>query len=296
MSGFDDVLVSITHFTPERFAAQPQVGLAVTQEWGAIRQWLTSPSVADDKRAAGAWCPCALEGGVVKEGTGPMSLLVFDVDQAGPGGIDRSARALARYHGVIAPTFSATRENEKHRIVLLPSRPLEPAEFRITWPWMRRALELGGLVIDKGCKNLNRLYFACVARSLDTWLGRRELDGALVDVESLLDCARQELADEEEERQRRLADARPVADENRDRYIAGACEAARGNVAGAGEGGRHDTLFSEAFSLARLGLSEADIRGELLEVFVVVAGERRRREGECAIRDAVAARHKRGAA
>jgi hypothetical protein len=296
VSARDAVLVRFTHFTPERFGAEKQIGLTIEQEWGSVRFGLTTPTVGASKRDRGAWCPCALEGGIVKDGTGPMSLLVFDIDEAGPGGIDRSARALARYEGIISPTFRASRENEKHRIVLLPTRPLAPEEFRIAWPWMRHALELAGLTIDKGCKNLNRLYFACVTPSLESWLGARELGGDPVDVEALLRCAREELAEEQEERARRLANVRPVADANRDRYLCGACAAARRNIEGAGEGGRHDALLRESYSLARLGLDEADIRGALLDSFVAVSGEPRRREGERAIRDAVAARQKRGAA
>jgi hypothetical protein len=289
----DDRDVSIAYLTPERFAASSQVALLIRQNWRSLRTWLTSPTFAGDKKAAGAWCPAELEGGIVKDGAGLVSLLVFDVDTCAVGGIDRSARALGHYAGVVVPTFGAStgEKLEAHRIVLLPSRPLAPDEFRIAWPWMNRALTGSGIVIDRGCKNINRLYFACVGRSPETWLGARLLSGEPVPVDGLLAAAREELAEAEASRARRLP-TRPVSDAHRDRYTRRAFDSARRNIEAAGEGGRHDALLREAFSLARLDLSEDQIRGALLESFVYAAGESRRREGERAISDAVSARRK----
>jgi hypothetical protein len=65
-------------------------------------------------------------------------------------------------------------------------------------------------------------------------------------------------------------------------------------VSSAGEGIRHYTLSREAFALARLGLSDAQIESVLLPAFVAAAGERREREGARTIQDAIKAR--RGAA
>jgi hypothetical protein len=285
---------TITFLTPERFAAAPQVGMPITQEWHSLLRWLTWPTVGESKRARGAWCPSVLEGGRIKGGRGPMSLLAFDVDDCHAGALDRSAAALAPHAGAVIPTFSATPENPKHRIVLLPSRSLTAEEFTVAWPQMVRALAACGIVVDKGCKNLNRLYFACVVRSPSAWLGARILTGNPVDVEAMLSTAREAA---ENERARRLEQARahrPVRDDHRGRYIAGAIEKARGNVAGAPEGGRHDALLHEAYSLARLDLTEGQITGELLEAFVGAAGEARRHEGERAIHDAVTARASKG--
>jgi hypothetical protein len=53
-------------------------------------------------------------------------------------------------------------------------------------------------------------------------------------------------------------------------------------------------LSREAFALARLGLSDAEIADALLPAFLAAAGERREAEGTRTIRDAVRAR--RGAA
>lgn len=292
MSDVEEKQISITYLSPERFAAQPQVGLPITQPWESFLAWLSSPSFGETKRDAGAWCPCALEGGIVKNGTGRMSLFVFDVDEAGPDGIANSFEELKGYQGIIAPTFSATPENRKHRIVLLPSRDLTAGEFKIVWPTLNRRLASFDrpIVIDQGCKNLNRLYFACVARSHGAWLGAVRLNGAPVDVDRSLEFARAAREAEERERVARLANMRPVDDAHRDKYVRGAIESARRNIEGAGEGGRHDALLRESFSLARLELTQDEIERELLPSFVAVAGEHRRYEGACAVRDAVKAR------
>jgi hypothetical protein len=149
---------------------------------------------------------------------------------------------------------------------------------------MASTLEARGITLDRGCKNINRLYFACVARSPAAWLGARILTGAAVPVDAMLSAAR---ADRAAAPVRRVP-SMPVA--HPDRYARGALQRARENVENASEGGRHDALLREAYSLARLRLDEATIADALLEGFVALAGEPRRREGERAIRDAVAAR------
>ena len=279
--------LAITFLTAERFRARPQVGLVIHQDWHSLARGLAWPHVASRKDAYGAWCPAALEGGRVKGGRGPVSLLVADVDDCHEGALDREAEALRNYAGVIVPTFSATRARPKNRIVLLPSRALAPDEFSIAWGKLARTLAVAGITVDRGCKNINRLYYACVTRSPDAWLGARVLTGEPIDVDAMLAAARAELAEQEEERRTRERE-RPIASTGR--YIAAAIARARESVATAPEGGRHEALVREAYSLARLGLSASDIESALLETFVARAGEARRREGVRAIRDSVAAR------
>jgi hypothetical protein len=281
--------------TPERFEAKPQLGITIKQEWHSLLRWLTWPSFGE-KRDHGAWCPCALEDGTVKNGRGPVSLLVADVDQCAADGIDKSTTALHPYSGAIIPTCGATLEAPKHRIVLLPSRPLTVGEWPLAWAKFARTLGDCGIAVDRGCKNINRLYFACVARSPEAWLGARILTGEPVNVDSMLAAAREEQAEEQAARERAARMRRPVRASQRDKYVAAALNRARDNVASAGEGARHDALLREAFSLARFGLDVADIERELLETFVAVAGEMRRFEGRRAIRDAVVARQGAGAA
>jgi hypothetical protein len=192
----------------------------------------------------------------------------------------------------VVPTFNSTLAKPKHRIVLLPSRTLSPEEFDIAWPKMAAELARAGVVVDKGCKNINRLYFACVSPSPARWTelgGARFLTGAPIDVEAMLSAAKAD-RETQEARARAASKPRPVREEHRDKYIAAAIRRERGNIESASEGGRHDALLKAAWALARFGLSEAQIADELLESFVAVAGEPRRREGERAIHDAIAAR------
>jgi hypothetical protein len=282
--------VGVTYLTLARFSTRPQVGLSIVQSWRSLLRWLTWPSFAGDKGALGAWCPTALDGGRVRGGRGPVSLLVADVDDCGPGAIEHSAAALAPWAGAVIPTFSATLAKPKHRIVLLPDRPITPDEFPIAWSKMARTLASSGIEIDKGCKNPNRLYFGCVARSPEAWLGARLLTGTAIPVDAMLAAAR--IDEEREAAARRARPAPPaVLEQHRDRYVAGALEKAREKLISAGEGARHEVLLKEAFSLSRLAeLTETQIEDALLPAFVTVAGEHRRREGERAIRDAVAAR------
>ncbi len=299
MNGADiyDRELAITYLTPERFAAMPQIGLPISQEWHSLFRWLSTPTFGETKRDAGAWCPCALEGGRVRGGSGPVSLLVGDVDDCEADGLDRSVRALSCYAGAVVPTFSATAEKSKHRILLLPSRPILAVEFPIAWSKMARELAADGITLDRGCKNLNRLYFACVTRSRETWLGARQLTGAPVDVDRMVAAARVEEAALEAGRERARAQRpaprpAPMADSaRRERYISTAIDREAANIRGAGEGGRHEALLRAAWALARLPeLSESDIGGALIPAFVSVAGEPRRREAERAVHDAVSAR------
>lgn len=287
--------VTISYLTPQRFEAKPQVALTITQERHGFFRWLTWPTVGDTKRACGAWCPTALEGGIVKDGTGPTEMLVADVDECEPGAIERSAALCAAASGAVIPTFSATPEKPKHRIVLLLDRALTPDEFPIAWRKMARRLEAQGVIIDRGCKNPNRLYFACVVRSPEAWLGAHILTGTPLPVDAMLAVARAEEAEAERERERARAHAAAAPAEagaRRTAYIAAAITAERANISGAGEGGRHDALLRAAFALARFDLDEREIEAALLGTFVAVAGPARRFEGERAIHDAVAARRK----
>jgi hypothetical protein len=283
--------LTITVLTAAEFASPVQVGSLETVDTGGFLEWLTTPTIADDKRAAGAWCPSALPGGIVKGGAGPVSLLAFDVDTCGAGGIDRTARALATYAGAVVPSYGASTGNpekvEAHRVALMPSRALDPDEFKIAWPFLDRALARAGIAIDKSCKNINRLYFATAARSLETWLGARILRGAPVDVDALLVAARREAAEIELARA-----ARPTAPtHSHGAYLQGVLRSAADNVAKATAGERHGALIYEAYSLARFSeLHDSEIHAALLGPFVAAAGEARRREGERSIADAIRAR------
>ncbi len=256
-----DRQIAITHFTPERFRSSPQVGLTVTQEWHGLLRWLAWPSFADNKQAEGAWCPCALEGGRVKGGTGSVSLLVGDVDECGPGALDRTTELLRTSAGAVIPTFSATREKPKHRIVLLLDRPLTADEFPIAWRKFNRRMSAHGVTLDQGCKNINRLYFACVARSPAAWLGARILTGQPLTVDRMLAVARAEEAAAERERQSVVVPIR----ETGSRYFDAAISRECGAVASAPPGARNNELNRAAFALSRLAIPDGRIESSLLD-------------------------------
>jgi hypothetical protein len=148
-------------------------------------------------------------------------------------------------------------------------------------------VELGdaGIVVDGACKNVNRLYYGCIARSPAAWLGARLLRGQPIDVDLMLAAAREDGAAGV------CVGLRSTSEPaSRDRYVAGAVRRARENVREATQGMRHETLLRESFALARFGFNEQQVATALLDPFLAVAGVERRPEGERAIRDAVAAR------
>ena len=265
--------VTITYLTPERFKAERQVGVHITQEWHSlVRNLLAWPRFAVDKKDVGALCPCALEGGVVKGGRGPVGMLTADVDDVTEGAIDRSAAALERYAAVVAPTFHAVREKPKHRIFVLLSRALAPDEFPLAWWKMARELAAVGIVVDGICKNINRLYFAPAAPSPAAWLGARVLTGEPVEADALVATAREEF--EAEAARARASRRAPVvpAVQHRGKYIAAALSRAAQAVASAPEGDRNVRLNAEAFALARLEeLDDATI-ASVLEDAALAAG------------------------
>jgi hypothetical protein len=282
--------IAITYLTPERFARKPQAGLSIRQEWHALARWLTWPTQTEreDKEAktlAGAFCPCELPDGVVKGGRGPSQLLVADVDGCGSDGFERSVGALTDYLGCVVTSCNATNEDTRHRIVLVTDRLMDPEERALAWRHMNRTLARAGIGIDQGCKNANRLYYGPVWRRGGIFRAAH-LVGAPVPVNVMLEAARAEDAAELAARPK----PKPLKQENRDRYIAGAVSKARTNVEAADAGARHGTLLREVYGLARFGLSENEISDALLEPFVHAAGESRRREGERAIHDAFTAR------
>jgi hypothetical protein len=289
-------LVTITWLSHKDFESRPQVGRLITQEWRTLRHRLATPSVVDAKQHAGAWSPCAIEGGRVKDGSGPMDVMALDVDDCGPTAMDDTARMLEGYEVAIIPTFSATPEKQKHRIVMLLSRPLLPDEFRLAWPRMVAVFARKGITLDKTCKNINRLYFAPASPPGQPWLGSRHLEGKPINVDRLLEVASKAEAYERSLREAKAREQRPPPAHNHSRYIAGACARARANVQNASAGDRHATLLREAFCLQRLGLTAKQLEDELLDAFVAAAGEPRRREGQCAIRDAYRASERKGAA
>ena len=251
--------ITITYLTPERFAASPQVGIIVRQDWPSLAAWLTTPTDGTAKPDAGAWCPCALVGGVVAGGRGTFDLLAADVDHCGPDGYARTCAALAPYAGAVATTYSATADDTRHRVALVCDRTLAVDEYPIAWRQLARVLARAGIVIDHKCKNTNRLYFAPVVRAGGVFAAR-VLTGSPLPVDRMLASGRATEAREVAAAAARRAQAPQRATGTGTGYAHAALSKAAENVATAGQGDRNATLNREAYALARLPeLTDAQI-------------------------------------
>ena len=172
-----------------------------------------------------------------------------------------------RYGATRVQSFRPSARPKRTRSTGSYSSPPGASRRRSSRPHGRRwseSWERRGIAVDRGCKNINRLYFSCVTPSREAWLGARVLGGGPIDVDALLAVARRE---DEERRRREEAERarRPPRAHARGapRQVRCRCNRKRASqIAGAGEGGRHDALLKAVFALARpaLGLTEAQSR------------------------------------
>jgi hypothetical protein len=91
---YDGRRVVITFLSERRFRLEPQVGRTIDRTWRAFQESVSHPRFANRKDAHGAWYSCAIEGGIIKRGTGPHHVIGTDVDRRVEG-VDRTARVLA---------------------------------------------------------------------------------------------------------------------------------------------------------------------------------------------------------
>lgn len=281
-----DVLV----LSPEQFARAPQVGTPERMTWPALlarlaRATMGDPDLPDDeaKRGAGSWSPCFYRGNArAKKNVISCWAITFDIDVGGD--VDRACRAFDRFQKIVHSTYKSTPEAPRCRVVLPLAAPCaDPAQYEAAHALMRRELGRRGLTCDDGAKDISRLNFWPMVRP-----GRefhvRSTDGAPFDLAGFARAA-------EADTVRRRAAAQPdrtTAPSERPAYVRASLQRAAGAILLAVDGDRHHQLAREAFTLARpaLGLSFAEVRGALLEAFVLRAGESRRVEGERTIRDA----------
>jgi hypothetical protein len=276
-----DVLI----VSPERFRLSPQIGTATRPTWHELALYLSRVTFGDAKDVAGAWSPARYRDNIRrKSALLSIGALVVDIDENGD--VDRVAEVVGRYDVIVHETFSSTEGGPRCRVVLHLAEPVDASTYEALHRIVRARLAGAGIVADEGAKDASRLSFAPVRR-LGAGYRFRQLDG------ELLDAARV-LAAQPVPPPRPVP--RPVAPDHRDAYVRGALRRAAEAVASASEGTRHYALCKEAFGLARLGLSEGEIAAALMPAFISVAGERRELEGRRTIRDAIAARARRGAA
>jgi hypothetical protein len=231
------------------------------------------------KDEAGAWSPALYRDGVRRKAAlVHVCAIVVDVDEAGD--VDRVAGVVARYRAILHSTFSSTPDAPRCRIVLALAEPIDAVTYEAAHAVVRRHLRAADVEADEGAKDASRVSYAPVIRAGAEY-SFRALDGMALDARAMLAA--------QPPPSPRSAPRLP-APEHADAYVRAALRRAAGAVAGSSPGVRHYTLSREAFTLARLGVSDSEITAALLPAFVASAGEARRYEGERTIRDAVRAR------
>jgi hypothetical protein len=239
----------------------------------------TGDAEADKATEGGLVCG-AFRGGRRRKadflGTRAMS---FDFDDCD---VETVARSVVDLSTCVHETFKSRAGARRCRLyVELLERVEDVGAFDAAHDVLRKHFAARGIVADESAKDCSRLNYLPV-RAIGTGYQFTRTRGKPLDVARML-------AVQPPPPPRPPPKLAPLP-QHRDKYIAAALTAARANVAAATPGGRHLALCREAFSLARLGLSEGEIAHALIPAFVATSGETRRREAERAVHDAVAAR------
>jgi hypothetical protein len=276
--------LDVLYVSLDRFRRTPQVGVACRVTWRELAGYLTHPTIADAKDAAGAWSPATYRGNVRRKSNLVLvGALVIDVDDGGD--VERVAEALQRYRAIIHSTFSSTSGSPRCRIVLALAEPIDAPTYSRTHAVVRWHLGRAGILADEGAKDPSRLSYAPVMRP-DTTFRCRVVEGPPLCAHAVL--AAQTMSAPPSQRRASPSLGRV------DAYVRSALSDAASAIASADPGARHYTLSRESFALARLSLAEHEIVAALLPAFLVNAGDARRAEGLRTIHDAV--RERRGGA
>uniref|UniRef100_A0A6M3K4Z7 Primase n=1 Tax=viral metagenome TaxID=1070528 RepID=A0A6M3K4Z7_9ZZZZ len=283
--------VAVSLFAPEALRRRPQQGEPREESWPWLCHWTSCPSIAADKASEGGFVLARLRDGVRRNDCcESVSTLAVDHD-AGTTSPERAAHVLRRYRHIIYSTASHSTEAPHWRAIVALSRPLLPDEHRVLWRHAVARLHSLSIVVDPGCSDPARLWYAPTVRpGCEASFVHLAHDGPELDADGMLAAAK---AWAEDQRTEALTPQKRADGEHMGKLVSYAMAALRRaaqNVTEASEGERHHVLCREAFSLARLGLSEQQISDALLGPFVAVAGDRRRREGERTIRDEIHAR------
>lgn len=147
--------------------------------------------VRDSKAGTGSYSGAVYKAGAMRgnRGVEAMTLLVYDYDHKTPEVAREIVGALreARAAYLMATTSSHVKDGPDDcclRVVLVPSRPIKPAEYEAVWTEVNLAL---GRHADPQAKDLARMWYvpSCPAERQEA--ARYELrDGGLVDVDAIL--------------------------------------------------------------------------------------------------------------
>lgn len=257
------------------------IGRALELPWWNVVTWLSRPSLVERKQELGAWTAAKFrDNRKKKDHLEHASALLVDVDEGGD--VQRVAEILTGYLAAVHSTFSSTSDNPRCRVVLPFAEPVDAKTYETTFRVVAKHLKVASVIVDEGTKDAGRLGFLPCVKAGAVYLFRA-VEGDALDAHAIVAAQPPE-------------PPRPLVTlpkpEHRDAYVNAALSDAASAVMCAPVNSRHDTLNRQAYSLARLELSEAEIAAALLPAFVAAAGEGRRHEGARTIRDAVNARVK----
>lgn len=292
--------LAVTFFTPTSFKQSPQRGRRDRMTWDEMIEWVSTPIINEKKDAAGGWSSAHFDGIALarrwvngehtyvevpgadarqKRCVVEVSGLGLDFDDGSP--LESLAERAGNYRCFIHSTHSSTPQHPKHRLWFPFNAPLTSAvEYDRVWRAIAAHFEIKHLMVDKGTKDASRLWYVPVAHPQRAY-SVRIIEGKVLD-------PREVLAVIPPEPKRDPIKVEHL--EHADKYIEAALNDAARKLAACTAGERHDCLNREAYSLARLGLSESQISSALRATAIQVMGDGRIGEIDRTIRDAVRAR------
>ncbi|HET7539678.1 MAG TPA: hypothetical protein VFK05_07395 [Polyangiaceae bacterium] len=224
------------------FRCSPQIGVARCLSWGELESLLARPVVATAKDIAGAWSPARYRNNVRRrDHLLSIGAIVLDVDAGGE--VERVAEALQRYRAIIHETFSSTAAEPRCRVVIQLAEPIDAASYDKLHAVVRTHLSNQSVEADARAKDASRVSYLPVRRP---GAGYR-----FVVTEGVPVCAARVLAAQSTRETSRPSPPMRSGDQHSN-YSRAALRSAARAVATASEGTRNDTLYREAFSIARL--------------------------------------------
>jgi hypothetical protein len=279
-----EIEIDVLYVAPDRFERQPQVGVPCRMTWRQLEFYLSRPTWGESKSEAGAWSPALYTDNIRRKANlVRVHALVIDIDEGGD--VDLVAEEIQPFRCIVHESFSSTNDSPRCRAVIAFAEPVDARTYEATHKLIRAHQRKAGFGPDEGAKDASRLSYSPVRRP-GSGYRFRSVDGRPLDAKRVL-AAQPPPAPPRPGPQ-------PPSPEHADAYLRGALERAAQAIAGATPGERHYYVSREAYSLARLGLSEAEIEAALLPAAVASMGPGREREAARTIRDAIRAR--RGAA
>ena len=276
-----EATIDVLFVSADQFLRIPQVGNPRRQTFSELCRTLAKPVTGDRKDVAGAYSPALYTENIRrKSNLVHVCCLVIDIDEG-----KRTPRTLAplfvKRRAVIHTTFNSTPELPRCRILVELSTPIDVITYDKLHAHYRGRLKNIGIIADTGAKDASRLSYLPVVKP-----GQVQetitTDGEPVDGAGLVASLPPE-------------PPRPppviIPPDHRDKYIRGALRKAADNLASTAPGLRHYTLAREAWGLARLDLTVAEVEAGLLPAWVACAGEARRDEGVRTIRGQVTDRN-----